>query len=83
MLEELKKRGTDNPCPLCKQNEWSLQASVVHIPIIDTHTNAISGSGIPAAMLICINCGHLSFHSLGLLGLMDLMASSTEPENHE
>ncbi|MCM0622340.1 hypothetical protein [Nocardioides bruguierae] len=43
---------------------------------LQTVASAISGAvrevTVPAAMLVCPNCGHLDFHALGMIGLLQM-----------
>jgi len=71
IVDVLKKRGVPAACPMCRQNNWTVGDGYL-APIIqpDLHAMALGGQSIPSALLVCTNCGFMSQHALGILGLL-------------
>jgi len=74
ILARLAERGIKPQCEVCGHNNWA----VVDQPITIVVTGVIPGSSgrfpfsppqIPAAGLICNNCGNVRLFALGALGL--------------
>jgi predicted nucleic-acid-binding Zn-ribbon protein len=68
----LKQRNANLPCPRCGNNDFLLH-NYYQFTLLGDHTakvNLINFTAIPTAVLICSNCGFLSLHSLGVLGLL-------------
>jgi predicted Zn-ribbon and HTH transcriptional regulator len=58
-------------CPMCKSNEWTLVDGYFVNHIQDVPTTGLQvGKGLPTAVLCCTNCGFISQHALGILGLL-------------
>ena len=57
-------------CPFCGGESFTTTDSLAAIIVGQDKTNLSLGPCIPAGMLICTNCGHVDFFSLGVLGLL-------------
>ena len=57
-------------CPFCGSKNFSATDSLAAIMISQDKDNLSLGPCIPSGMLICTNCGHIDFFSLGVLGLL-------------
>ena len=77
MDESRKKRMVDalqaknlKPCPRCGNANFEF----VGESIVNLQTQqgilTIGGPGVPVALVACNNCGYLSHHALGVLGLL-------------
>lgn len=71
IIEALRNKGVKGICPMCGNKHFvladgyfnnTLQADIVKL--------SLGGSGIPTAPIICSNCGFVSEHALGVLGLL-------------
>jgi hypothetical protein len=58
-------------CPLCRISNWQLQDSLVQTPVasLGGAIMTIGGPIVPLVQLICLNCGFVSLHAAGLLGI--------------
>ena len=71
LTERIKKMGRGFRCPMCGHEHFVLLDSYVRNEIQDDFANVmLGGPAIPAAAIICSNCGFMSQHALGVLGLM-------------
>lgn len=58
-------------CPFCGGERFTTTDHLAAIMISQDKSNISLGPCIPAGMLICTNCGHIDFFSLGVLGLLN------------
>lgn len=77
IVEILAKRvragGRDEACPMCGHPNFTIaDAYFLNMLHDDVHNVTIGGSGvsIPAVAVYCHNCGFISQHALGALGLL-------------
>ncbi|MBO7552547.1 MAG: hypothetical protein J6T82_00705 [Bacteroidaceae bacterium] len=58
-------------CPMCHQHNFIIADGYFN-NIIQDHLNgiALGGPTIPTISIICANCGFVSQHALGILGLL-------------
>lgn len=66
ILKGLKDRGVDEPCPMCGNSKFTF-AGESEIPVGDNRKN--NGDYVPIAIIACRNCGYITQHALGPLGL--------------
>lgn len=67
--ESLQKKGF-GACPMCRQSNWQLGEDLVHAPVTSLGGGmALGGPHIPMAQVICTNCGFVSHHAAGVLGI--------------
>jgi predicted nucleic-acid-binding Zn-ribbon protein len=67
----LQERGANLPCPRCGRKNFSLLEEYISLSIQkDLNNIVIGGPSIPSAITICTNCGYISFHAIGALGLL-------------
>lgn len=58
-------------CPMCSANKWALGDGYVLVPVQNSLGGlTLGGQSIPSATIICTNCGFVSHHALGVLGLL-------------
>ena len=63
-----------NPeCPMCHNRKFAIMDSYFLNPVIEDyhHASVFMRKSVPAASIICTNCGFISQHALGILGLLD------------
>lgn len=71
IIEELKKRGVNKVCPMCGNKHFSISpAYFVNILQLSINNISMGGKSIPSIPIICTNCGFISQHALGVLGVM-------------
>ncbi|MBX9598900.1 MAG: hypothetical protein K2X04_10045 [Burkholderiales bacterium] len=59
------------PCPRCGNNNFSLADGYINSPLqYNLNGFALGGPSIPAAVVICTNCGFISQHALGVIGAL-------------
>jgi hypothetical protein len=69
ILSSLKSRikGT---CPMCNASNWAIDSDVVAAQSSHDEAGApIGGRYIPLVQMICLNCGFVSLHAIGALGV--------------
>jgi hypothetical protein len=70
--DTLERRNAIAPCPRCTQTNFILTDAYFNYPMQgDLKNPASNGTSIPAIGMICTNCGFISHHALGALGLLD------------
>lgn len=66
----LESRGVRLPCPRCGQGRFSIVGES-YISIQETPgTLVIGGPTIPTIIIACDNCGYVTQHAKGPLGLL-------------
>lgn len=81
IIKELEKRGAIKPCSRCSHNKFTLLGDLARVDQQkDFKSVRLGGNAIPCAMVACSNCGNVSFHAIGILGLMDEL---TKPEEEK
>jgi len=71
IIRALDERGANLPCPRCGNESFTLAGGYFHQGIqTDPQVNLIGGPSIPSVVVICNQCGYLSQHALGALGLL-------------
>lgn len=78
----LSDRGAKNPCPRCDKTSFTLLDGYFNQNIQPEITGdlIIGGPAIPSIVIICNNCGYMSQHALGVLGLLSEMESKNDPK---
>lgn len=57
-------------CPMCRQGGWQVGDELVHAPTTSLGGGmSLGGPHIPMAQIICTNCGFVSHHAVGALGI--------------
>ena len=68
----LSERIGNFTCPICKKGHFSLIDGYSSHVLTDNYRMInLDGKMIPFIMLACNNCGFISQHALGSLGLLD------------
>ncbi len=72
IVKILSERGANNPCPRCNNKNFTLLEGYFNQSIQMTINAGITlgGPSIPSLVVICTNCGYISQHALGILGLL-------------
>ncbi len=81
IIKALTDRGAKLPCPRCGNDTFTLLDGYFN-QIIQTETKGIvlGGRTIPSIVVACNQCGYLSQHALGVLGLLPKEESKTMEE---
>ena len=71
IMKTLEERGAKLPCPRCGHKKFAILEGYFVQPIqTDLKGTVLGGLSIPSAVIACINCGYLSQHALGAIGLL-------------
>lgn len=58
-------------CPMCHQHNFVIADGYFNNTLQDSFNGLVlGGSSIPTISIICANCGFVSQHALGVLGLL-------------
>lgn len=69
--ERFKKKSKLLKCPMCDNSQFSIaDAYFKHGLQDDLNSVSIGGPSIPSVAIICRNCGFISQHAIGILGLL-------------
>ncbi len=82
-LEEAVKRKTGSTamhCPLCSNNNWSVQTGYMFASLQTEISSGITLGvpGLPTVPIVCNNCGFVAQIALGSLGLLPTPAGRGE-----
>jgi hypothetical protein len=76
--EKLSKNTLGLKCPMCSQSHFSLADAYLRNDLQEDLKNvSLGGPSIPAVAIICTNCGFISQHAVGALGI------SAQGDDHE
>ena len=71
IIKILNEKIGSAPCPMCGNKHFILADGYYCNSIQDNFNNiTIGGKNVPAIAVICQNCGFISQHALGILGLL-------------
>ena len=59
-------------CPMCHNNSFTIVDGYIVQSVQNDKNNIVLGNGpmIPSMAIVCNNCGFMSQHNLGILGLL-------------
>jgi len=82
VLKLLDERKADKPCHRCGHESFSLLDEGTNIYLKKSIDNAqiVGGPSVPVAIAVCNNCGAVTFHAIGALGLL---SAQDKAETHE
>lgn len=84
ITETLEKKGLDLPCPRCGSEDFFIaDGYIVHILQENSLKHSIEGAGLICIAIICQNCGFISEHSLGTLGIVDEIREYDEKRTND
>lgn len=68
----LDKKGATQPCPRCGTRSFNVLDGYFTHPLSPNIGQVdLSGLSVPSVVVVCNNCGFISEHALGKLGLLD------------
>lgn len=71
IIDALSKKGVKVICPMCGNKHFILADGYFSNTLQQDIKNvSLGGSGIPTIPVVCSNCGFISQHALGVLGLL-------------
>ncbi|MBR4823890.1 MAG: hypothetical protein IKZ86_03765 [Spirochaetaceae bacterium] len=72
IIQALNSKQFNIRCPMCGKNSFTLADAYIRLELQDDlHNINLGGPSIPTASIICTNCGFVSLHALGILGLLN------------
>ena len=71
IIEALNSRRASQPCPRCGNETFGVVPGIIQFVLQKPGSYALGGPSVPTALSICGNCGFLSPHALGTLGLLN------------
>lgn len=70
ITEKISSKGKSPHCPMCGNNSFSLVDGYFSNGIQqDFSSVSLGGPAVPSATIICTNCGFMSQHALGAIGI--------------
>lgn len=67
----LQEKGAVMPCPRCGKSQFTLADGYLNNSLQqDLNAITIGGPSIPSVAVVCTNCGYISQHAIGVLGLL-------------
>jgi hypothetical protein len=72
IVEKLKEKGVQGHCPMCNNTNFVLMDGYFSHPLQGNPSSGfvIGGPTIPSIAVVCSNCGFMSNHAVGALGLL-------------
>lgn len=72
IINALKDKQALLPCPRCNKQKFTLLDGYFNQSIQQSLQTGlvIGGPSIPSVVIVCENCGYMSQHALGVLGLL-------------
>ena len=72
IIKRLEERNAKLPCPRCGNQKFILLDGFINEAIQqDIKKITLGGIMLPAIGTVCDNCGFISYHALGVLGLLN------------
>lgn len=72
IVAQLQARHVGTKCPMCGNPKFAIADGYITHPVQSSpQAFSVGGNAVPTVALICTNCGFLSQHALGALGLLD------------
>lgn len=62
-----KKCALQYTCPVCKGTNFAVQGEIATISTTNSINTLNLGNYVPCAMMICTNCGNVTFFALEIL----------------
>jgi len=71
VAEKLETKGATLPCHRCGTRQFSVLEQMANFAVQEEMQGMhIGGASVPAALVICNNCGAITPHALGGLGVL-------------
>ena len=72
IINILTQRIPNITCPMCQNRNFVIADGYFNQPItVNLNSTVIGGPSIPSIGIVCDNCGFISQHALGVLGLLN------------
>lgn len=84
IINVLKERGAELPCPRCGKRNFTLIDGYFNQAIqFNLDSMQLGGPSVPSVTIACNNCGYMSQHALGVLGLLPKAVAEKEEAKRE
>jgi len=72
VVKALNERGADRrPCPRCENMDFAIVDGFFNHPLQKESSGLVlGGQSVPTVVTVCVKCGFVSQHALGVLGLL-------------
>lgn len=71
IIRRLNEKIQDLSCPMCHQHSFIIADGYINNTMQDDIKMVhLGGTSIPTIAIVCSNCGFVSQHALGVLGLL-------------
>ena len=72
IINALKEKGAlNNPCPRCRSKNFTLLDGYLNNQVQMGLGNVFfGGPSVPSVVVVCSQCGYMSQHAIGVLGLL-------------
>lgn len=71
LVAKMRARGKEESCPMCGNDKFFIaDAYFTNVLQTDLNNMKLTGLSVPSIAIICHNCGFISQHALGALGLV-------------
>lgn len=81
IVKALNERIGGFECPMCHKGPFTIIDGYFNIPLQSSLYSYLMGNTtVPMVAIACSNCGYVSFHALGALGLLDRATKNRESE---
>jgi transcription elongation factor Elf1 len=72
IIKKLQEKGVKIDCPMCGHNNFIIADGYFNNPMQSDFQGGLvlGGPSIPTIAIVCGNCGFISQHALGVLGLL-------------
>jgi ribosomal protein L37E len=73
IAEKIKEKKALLPCQRCGHKNFSVLDGFINLPLSKEISGnvIVGGPSVPCAVIACNNCGNLSNHALGALGMLN------------
>ena len=81
IAEIIKKKGATQPCQRCGHSEFTVLEGFTNIQLQEKLSPGIvigGGTIVPVAHIVCNNCGAITSHAIGALGMLSRGEASNE-----
>ena len=70
IIRALTSKNVTQPCPRCANKSFTVVGESYISIQDDPNTLSVGGPSVPTAIVACDNCGYVTQHALGSLGLL-------------
>lgn len=72
IIDTLSSKGANQPCPRCGRDKFILMDGYFNQSLQNSVSAnlTLGGPSVPSVAIICNNCGFISQHAIGILGLL-------------